>query len=212
VRQAERAPKRERGLSAIVVRQSSGPCGWLAGPMAWMLNIGNAKLNRIVVGALDLRPGTRVLEVGYGGGVGLRTVLRHHDVAVYGVDTSVAMVRRAARRFRAAIGEGRLVVLDGSAQDIPLDDGGVDAAHSLHSIYFWPDQTAGLRELHRVVQPGGQLILGIDTDERYRRLFERHGYHMPTAEEAGELVAGAGFGGVAVEHVGRSRHLVSGVA
>ncbi len=121
-----------------------------------------SEANRWTVSLLDVQPADRVLDVGCGPGVGVAAAARlAPDGLVVGVDGSATMVRQAARRNRAAIRRGRVEIHRGDAARLPLPDGHVTKAASLNSLQFWPDPRAGLRELHRVLVPGGRLALVI---------------------------------------------------
>jgi len=75
---------------------------------------------------------------------------------IAGVDYSRAMVAAASRRNRRAIRDGRVELQYGEAAHLPFVDAAFDKAYGIHTIYFWPDAPAGLKELRRVLRPGGQ--------------------------------------------------------
>jgi len=117
---------------------------------------------RQVIQALDLAAGEHVLDIGSGPG------LLAHDMAtavgqngrVCGIDVSPAMVAMAAKRctqqswavFRAA-----------DAAQLPYPDDSFDAAVSTQVYEYLSDIPAALRELHRVLRPGGRAVI-LDTD------------------------------------------------
>lgn len=118
----------------------------------------------------------RVLEIGCGRGVGSELLLeklgaRHVDA----FDPDEEMVRLARRRLES-FGD-RVELWAGSATQIPRPDASYDAVFDfgvLHHVLNWRD---ALREIHRVLRPGGRLI-GEEMLERFivhpisRRLFD----------------------------------------
>jgi len=156
------------GLDRLLARQFSrpqGPIGRLfLGPL---LNRIGARMMREAFDALDVRAGETVLDLGFGGGA-LADRLLASDAAVVGVDRSAAMVQRACRRHASAVAAGRARFLQGSAQALPLADASLDKAASVNALYFWPDLAAVMRELARVLKPGGRLVLGFQTEDAVR--------------------------------------------
>jgi ubiquinone/menaquinone biosynthesis C-methylase UbiE len=69
------------------------------------------------------------------------------------------MVAQATRRNAAAIARGQVALGLGSAHELPYADGSFDKAVTVNSIQFWPDMTVGLREVGRVLRPGGRLVI-----------------------------------------------------
>lgn len=150
------------------------------------------------VGSLDLEPGHDVLELGFGGGVALALMLAHEPACrVVGVDPSETMIRRARERFAPHVRSGALRVLRGTAEALPLPDASVDRALSNNTVYFWPDLDRGLAELHRVLRPGGALVLGINPPENLSRAgFAERGLRVLPPESLAAAMAGAGFDAV----------------
>jgi ubiquinone/menaquinone biosynthesis C-methylase UbiE len=134
-----------------------------------------------MVELLEVEPGDRILEVGFGPGVALTELLARASTGlVVGVDVSESMVRQAQKRHADAIVAGRLEIRQGDAGSLPYDDAAFDKVCGAHVIYFWPDPVRTVRELRRLLRPGGKLALGYQERE-----------HMPRGAATGLSQAGA---------------------
>lgn len=133
----------------------TGVVGWLTG---WLIARFGAEANQWMVELLDVRPEDRVLDLGCGPGVAVAAAAARGGF-VAGVDASAVMVRQARRRNRAAIREGRVEIRRADAARLPYPDGHFTKVGSVNSLQFWPSPEAGLRELHRVLAPGGRLAV-----------------------------------------------------
>jgi ubiquinone/menaquinone biosynthesis C-methylase UbiE len=136
-----------------------------------------------------IRPGD-LLDVGCGTGRLLRAAkLRWPDARLVGIDASPRMVE-IARRLTP---DASLQV--GTAEALPLPDASIDVALSTISFHQWQDQLAGLREVVRVLRPGGYCFLAdvspviwlslwlpgqprSQTRAEMRRLFRQAGLHV----------------------------------
>ena len=113
-----------------------------------------------VVKVVDVRPGERVLEVGYGPGGLIRLLAERTEAAsIIGVDPSPAMRDQATKLNRAAVRIGRVRLDLGTADRTGLPDACVDRVVAVNNVAIWPDLEAGVRELHRVVRPGGSVVI-----------------------------------------------------
>lgn len=119
----------------------------------------NAAQQREVAELIEGAPAD-VLEVGHGPGVLLAQLAQRPGVRhVRGVDPSREMRVAAIRRCAEEIADGRVDVRDGDAASPGLPDESVDLAVSVNTVAIWPDLEAGVDGLHRVLRPGGQLLL-----------------------------------------------------
>jgi ubiquinone/menaquinone biosynthesis C-methylase UbiE len=134
------------------------PSGWL-GRMAGRFMLWNNKQDD-VVGVLGVQRGHDVLEVGYGPGGLIRLLAERTEAAsIRGVDPSPEMRDQATRHNRKAVRTGRIRLDLGTADRTGLPDASVDRVVSVNNVAIWPDLEAAVDELHRVVRPGGTVII-----------------------------------------------------
>ena len=113
-----------------------------------------------VVGQLGIRERDNVLEIGFGPGVAIALLAETPAGHIAGVDQSVEMVEQATARNAETIAHGRVSLQRGSVERLRFADGTFDRALAINSMQTWPDAIGGLREVHRVLKPGGALALG----------------------------------------------------
>ena len=107
------------------------------------------------------RPGDRVLEVGPGTGYYALNTARWIEPGgkLDVLDLQQEMLDHVARRA-AEEGIGNVVPTGGDAQGLPYPDDSFDAAYLTVVLGEVPDQEQALRELKRVLKPGGRLVVG----------------------------------------------------
>jgi ubiquinone/menaquinone biosynthesis C-methylase UbiE len=180
-----------------------GVLGLLAG---WAMGLGRGRSTRLIVELAGVGPGDRVLDVGSGPGRFLREAAER-GATVVGVEPSGQMRRLALRRIpdrlRAAV-----TVTDGTAEDLPLEDGSATVAWAVASFHHWTDPDAGLAELRRVLAPGGRLLIA-ERLARPRGWFRHHALTWAAAEGLAAKAGQAGFAEVAAtRHTLGRRQLV----
>ncbi len=147
---------------ASAPQQFVRPRGAAGAITGWVLRLFNAGLNRRAVEALALTPQMRVLEIGFGPGHALSMLSRRlPQGGVSGLDPSAVMMRQARRRNREALQAGRLDLREGTADHLPWAEGSFDAVLSLNNVLFWRPLEGSLREIRRVLLPGGTCLIGL---------------------------------------------------
>ena len=157
-----------------------GVAGLLAG---LTMSFGRGRSARLAAELAGVGPGDRVVDVGCGPGRFLREAAERGAEAV-GVEPSGQMRRIAGWRIPGAL-SGRVRVVDGTAERIPLGDGSATVVWAVASFHHWADPEAGLAEVHRVLQPGGRLLIA----ERLARPGGWFRHHALTWEQGQDLVA-----------------------
>ncbi len=171
--------------------------------LRWAPRMWRSDINDAVVDLVAPTPGERVVDVGAGLGAGAVRALRS-GAAVVAVEPTPFMrriltVRRLLQRDR-----DRLVVVDGAAERLPVDDHSVDAIWAVNTMHHWIDQKRGVEEIVRVLRPGGRVVL-VDEDfqdpshpefERFgtdHDAHEHHGFTMVDADQMGALLSATGL-------------------
>jgi ubiquinone/menaquinone biosynthesis C-methylase UbiE len=114
-----------------------------------------------VIDLLGIQPNDSVLEVGFGPGVGIQLLARSVSGGyIAGIDPSEEMVQQAKARNVKAIEGGRVDLRYGSGESLPFEDHTFNKALAMNSMQVWPDAVVGLREMRRVMKPGGRIALG----------------------------------------------------
>jgi SAM-dependent methyltransferase len=176
----------------------------------------------LVVALADPQPGERVLDVACGTGVVARLVAQQvgHTGNVVGLDLNPGMLAVAAS---SAANEpptsAPMAWQEASATQMPFPDAAFDIAYCQLGLQFFPDRPAALREMHRVLVPGGRLGLmvwrGIEHSPGFGILataLEQHvsseaaslmraPFALADAEVLRGLIAGAGFRDITIRPV-----------
>lgn len=126
-------------------------------PRMWTSDVSEA-----VVALAAPQHGERVVDLG--AGMGPATVVAARTGAyVLAVDPTRFMRRILSLRRLAQDARARISVVDGAAEFIPVSAGTVDALWSVNAMHHWTDLDRALGEIHRVLRPGGRLVL-LDED------------------------------------------------
>jgi SAM-dependent methyltransferase len=137
----------------------SGFLGHLAGKIMASRE-SNVERSRWTVSLLELRPNSRVLEIGFGPGIAVEEVSR---VAIAGlaagIDHSEVMLRQASRRNADVIREGRVDLRLASVTDLPDYGERFDAILAVNSMMFWDDPVECLKALRERLKPGGRIAI-----------------------------------------------------
>jgi demethylmenaquinone methyltransferase/2-methoxy-6-polyprenyl-1,4-benzoquinol methylase len=108
-----------------------------------------------MVAAVDAAPDARVLDVATGTGLVARALKRRYGCRVVGLDQSEDMLSRA----RPLVGSVYEDVVRGEAERLPFEDGSFDALTFTYLLRYVDDPAATMRELARVVRPGGRVAM-----------------------------------------------------
>lgn len=176
----------------------------------------------LVVALADPKPGERVLDVACGTGVVARLAAERvgRTGEVVGLDLNPGMLAVAASiASNAPPTSATITWREASATKMPLRDAAFDIAYCQLGLQFFPDRPAALREMHRILVPGGRLGLMVWRDIQHSPGFgvlaaalARHvsteaasmmraPFGLAEAEELCALVAAAGFRDITIRPV-----------
>jgi demethylmenaquinone methyltransferase / 2-methoxy-6-polyprenyl-1,4-benzoquinol methylase len=112
---------------------------------------------RFLVSCVDAGPADTVLDVATGTAAVALELVRQKDCYVVGVDRTAGMLEEGRRRVALAAASRKVRLQEGDARALPFDDGRFDAVTFTYLLRYVEDPAATLRELVRVVKPGGTV-------------------------------------------------------
>jgi SAM-dependent methyltransferase len=194
-------------LVAWVFRQVRKPSGPLGRRVVRAMNLGHSTMTDWGLQQVRMSKNATILDVGCGGG---RTVQKLAELApegkVVGLDYSAASVAVSRATNADSIAAGRVRIEEGSVAAVPFPDCTFDVVTAVETHYYWPDLPANVREILRVLRPGGTFALIAETYRGgpFRFLY---GMVMPLLRAAflseaqhRDLLTQAGFTQVAIMH------------
>jgi len=195
------ASRRSRG------NQCQRPAGLLGRFVLWNMNSRHSKVTDWGLSHIAIDKRDTVLDAGCGGG---RTVNKLAVIAsegkVYGVDFSKESVAFASRINKQWIDADRVEIREASVSQLPFSADVFNVVTAVETHFWWPDLPSDMREVLRVLKPGGVLMIiaevykGANTvtaklAEKYALL---SGMKLLTANEHRELFANAGYSDIKI--------------
>ena len=184
------------------VSQCQKPTGWLGRFVLWNMNSRHSRVTDWGLSKVSIRKPDIILDVGCGGG---RTISKLAVSAtqgkVYGLDYSEAAVAVATKTNRRRIAKGQVDIREGSVSQLPFTDETFDVVTAVETHFWWPDLPHDMREVLRVLKPGGTFALIAEiykgAKTRSAKLAENYlplsGMKLLTVTEHRDLLRSAGY-------------------
>jgi SAM-dependent methyltransferase len=175
-----------------IAAQLRRPSGSLGQKVGEKMSRSNAPLYDFALQNLRLAAGERVLEIGFGNGKHFpRLLAQAPELHVSGLDFSAEMLRQARQNNPD---NPQLHLVAGSSEQMPFPDAAFDAVLCVNVIYFWEKPAAHLREVRRVLRPGGRFLAAVRSPETMARLpFVQHGFRLYDEASWSALLLQNGF-------------------
>jgi demethylmenaquinone methyltransferase/2-methoxy-6-polyprenyl-1,4-benzoquinol methylase len=132
---------------------------------------------RFLVSRIDAAPTDTVLDVATGTAAVARELVRQKDCFVVGIDQSAEMLEEGRRRVALEAATKKVRLQQGDARSLPFEDGQFDALTFTYLLRYVDDRSATMRELARVVRPGGRIGMvefGVPESPPLRALWRVH--------------------------------------
>jgi ubiquinone/menaquinone biosynthesis C-methylase UbiE len=190
---------RER-LRNFVTKQFSNPSGVFGSFIGKGMARNNVYDAQWTISLLDIQPNHRLMEIGFGPGVSTQMASEKASKGfVAGIDHSRTMVQAASQRNADAIQSGRVELRHGDVASLPYPDQSFDTAYSLHSIYFWQHPVDCLKEIKRVLKPGGLLAITIQPKDKWKPNVDAKIMTLYFGKDVAAFFSDAGYRSVRVE-------------
>jgi ubiquinone/menaquinone biosynthesis C-methylase UbiE len=150
-----------------MAKQARRPDGFFGRLFGFSMSRINRGANAWTLANLELAKTDDVLEIGYGPGQAIELLCEQvPQGSISGIDFSETMLRQASVRNRVAIKTGLVKLTLGDAAMLHYPDASFDKVFCVNVVYFWEKPEMQLREILRVLRPGGMLAIYMgDADE-----------------------------------------------
>ena len=129
--------------------------------MSRVFEKGNAELNELMFETVSVEENNHVLEIGSGTGMLIKHMAENLSKGfIEGIDFSKQMVAMARKKNKKHINSGKVKIHLGDFEQAEFEANSFDKIYTVHTIYFWkkPDDT--IAKIHRILRPGGRLVIG----------------------------------------------------
>jgi len=163
--------------------------------MSIVFDRGNAFLNKFVNDLMSVQNDDRIIEIGFGTGKLIHRMAQQIDRGlIEGVDFSKVMVSIARKRNKKNITNGKVKILEGNFDEMPLEKESFTKACSINTLYFWPDPAHTAKRIAEILKPDGKLILAFEGIEQLKqRKLNQEVFHLYSKDEVQKLLINAGF-------------------
>jgi len=147
-------------VAAYLLNQARKPSRWIGRSFLWLMNFSHSDLTDWGLQHVPIEKQLTILDVGCGGG---RTIEKlaamSADGVIHGVDYAAGSVAASSARNAELIKKGRVQIHRASVSQLPFPDNQFDLVTAVETQYYWPDLPNDMREILRVLKPGGTLIV-----------------------------------------------------
>jgi cyclopropane fatty-acyl-phospholipid synthase-like methyltransferase len=166
-------------MMETMAKQFEKPKGLLGKLAGMIMYFENRKINKWSIQKLQLRKQDNILEIGYGPGFGIKTMMDNYpSITVDGIDLSAEMHEEAAKRNQEWIKAGRLTLSVGDVVNYnPAKQ--FSKILSVNNYPLWNESTKSLKHLYVLMEKGGRIVLTVQpreegaTDQTAKQLGER---------------------------------------
>ena len=145
---------------------------------------------------LNLKQDDKYLEIGFGSGLFIKKYASH-VARIAGLDLSEEMVNMASSINKNLIKSGKTEFKHGNVSSLPWENDEFSVVVGIETFFFWQEPMASLREIFRVLAPGGRLVLemaynkedGLDHTED----IDKFNLKLYSADELTEMLQESGF-------------------
>ncbi len=171
------------------------PSGFFGKIVSSLMIKGNRPAYNTLLLDMDVRSGEKILEIGYGPGIGIHLLATAVNCQIYGVDFSELMHKKASKRNKQFIEKNQVNLLYGDFVETPINAEGFDKIFCLNVLYFWEDLNPPFVKIRSLLKDGAAFYFYMAKKEDLSKLkfTDDSVFNKYTIEEVTEALNNAGF-------------------
>jgi ubiquinone/menaquinone biosynthesis C-methylase UbiE len=181
--------------------QAAKPTGFFGKLSARGMALGHRGFYENTAKVLNLTPDDAYLEIGFGSGLFIKKYASRVK-RIAGLDYSEDMVKLASNINEGIVKSGKAEFKQGDVSTLPWNENEFSAVAGIETFYFWPKPQSSLKEILRVLIPGGRLVLEMaynkDDGKDHTKQVEKHNLKLYSGEEMKTLLEESGFSEISI--------------
>jgi len=183
--------------------QISQPAGILGKFLAWGMSRGTRSFYKNTARIVRLKNDDRYLEIGFGSGLFIKKYASH-VAHISGLDVSEEIVQLARNNNKELVESGKVEFIQGVASALPWKENEFSVVVGIETFFFWAEPKASLEEIHRVLVPGGTLVLEMaynkDDGKDHSQLVKKYNLKLYGRDEMIRLLEESGFNAICIHY------------
>jgi ubiquinone/menaquinone biosynthesis C-methylase UbiE len=182
------------------------PRGFAGRILLMFMNRAHKSFYENVAKALELRSEDNLLEIACGNGHFIKNYASYvHSVA--GLDLSELCIKLATKKNKERVVAGSAEFVLGEATRLPWEDNKFSVATSIAGVMIFPNPLESLKEMYRVLGPGGRVVIGVEWNAEDRKQpsndIKKYGMKVWTEDDVINMLKEAGFSDIAITYAKR---------
>lgn len=181
--------------------QAAKPTGFFGKLSARGMALGHRGFYKNTAKILNLTSDDTYLEIGFGSGLFIKKYASHVK-RIAGLDYSEDMVKLANSINENLVKSGKAEFIQGDVSTLPWNNNEFSAVVGIETFFFWTKPQSSLREIFRVLVPGGRLVLEMaynkDDGKDHTKQIVKHNLKLYSGEEVKTLLEESGFSEISI--------------
>ncbi|MEI7500400.1 MAG: class I SAM-dependent methyltransferase [Bacteroidota bacterium] len=157
-------------MLSFIGNQFRKPSGFLGRIVSFLMKKGNKSAYDNIIRELEIKRDDRILEIGYGHGIGIDIICKNYDCLVTGIDFSELMFREAQLRNKRHIENNKLVLNFGDYLDFKCPPESFNKIFFINVIYFWNNIEKPFKKIKDELKQDGMLCIYMDHRDDLKKL------------------------------------------
>ena len=183
--------------------QFAKPTGFFGKILAKGMARGHKVLYKNTAKAMNLKNDDKYLEIGFGSGLFIKKYVSNIQ-KIAGLDHSKEMVKLANDFNKKLVKSGKAEFKHGDVTNIPWGNNEFSIIVAIETFFFWPEPEQSLKEIYRVIKPGGRLIIEMaynkDDGKNHTKLIKKIDFKLYSGNEMKKLLEDAGFSKIIIKY------------
>ena len=192
----------------FIARQFKKPAGLFGNFSSNVMVKGNRNKYNALIKDMDIQPNEKLLEIGYGPGIGIQMISQiHESCVIHGVDFSKLMYKKASKLNKSDIDKNKVQLQYGDFLHMPIEQSQYDKIFCLNVVYFWDELNKPFEKSRSLLKAGGAFFIFMhDVNTLIEKKAPDSVFNKYSIEQVVAALRSSGFN--SIEHYSKKGHYI----